>query len=277
MNTRTTFLIPLAAAAAASVMTAMIATPATGQSIADRIMRTSGDVRFSFKSRPNVCGDGGPTIYVENRNGERSVHFRTSTSSINTRYSDEWTAPCENGPVRVAVTIQNDTVRSVRTYVGGNWRSAGDAVDLGQLSARDAASALVTIAERANRRAGDLLFAATLADSADVNRELFRIARNNDLNRETRRAALFWVSQSASHAAVAGLREIIESDDDVEVRKQAVFAISQLPKNESVPALIDIVRKRGDARIVKQAIFWLGQTDDPRVVAFLEELLLARK
>lgn len=279
MNPRTRFPIPLAAAAAASVMTALIATPAIGQSIADRIMRTSGDVRFSFKARPSVCGDGGPTIYVENRNGERRVHFRTSTSSstINTRYSEEWTAPCENGPVRVALTIRNDTVRSVRTYVGGHWRSDGDAVNLGQLSAREAASALITIAERVNRRPGDLLFAATLADSADVTRELFRIARNNDLNRETRRAALFWVSQSASDAAVAGLREIIESDDDVEVRKQAVFAISQLPKNESVPALIDIVRQRGDARIVKQAIFWLGQTDDPRVVAFLEELLLARK
>lgn len=277
MNTRTGFLVPVVAAAAATLMTALVASPLTGQSIADRIMRNSGDVRFSFKASPNVCGDGGPTIYVEDRTGERRVHFRTGTSSFNTRYSDEWTAACENGPVRVALTIQSGSVSSVRTYVGGNWRSAGGAVDLGELSSREAATALVSIAERGNKRAGDLLFAATLADSADINRELLRIARSRDLNSETRRAAMFWASQFASDATAVGLREIIESDDDFAVRRHAVFAISQLSKNESVPMLIDIVRKRGDARIVKQAIFWLGQTDDPRAVAFFEELLLARK
>lgn len=267
------------AALTLAAATLFAAVPLAGQSIAERILRTSGDVRLSFKPRPDVCGDGGPTIYMMDSSGQRRVHYSSSGNSrtIGSRYADEWAPVCEEGPVRVALTVDAGSVTSVRMYVGGQWRTAGTATDLGIVAARDAANALVALAEQSDRRSSDLLLAATLADSADTAAQLLRLARNHDLPRTTRRSAIFWLGQAAADQATTGLREIIDSDDDVDVRKHAVFSLSQLPRDKSVPILIDIVRKRGDSRIVKQAVFWLGQTDDPRAVALFEELLLTRK
>ena len=270
--------------AAAATMILAAATLAAGnaqaQSLASRIARIDGDVRLSFAARPGVCGDGGPTIYMQESGGRRTVHYRGNGNSYSTtsdKYRDEWVEECEVGPVRVALTMQDGSPISVRTYVGGRWRDTGSATDLGQVPAREAANALLSLAERATRKGSEAIFAATLADSSDMGPQLLRMARNQDLPRETRRNVVFWLGQVASEKATANLREIIDSDDDVEVRKQAVFALSQRPADESVPALISVIRKGGDARIVKQALFWLAQKDDPRALTLLEELILSKK
>ncbi|HSL72404.1 MAG TPA: hypothetical protein VK864_19305, partial [Longimicrobiales bacterium] len=40
--------------------------------IADRINRSQGTVRFSYAAKPGVCGDGAATIYVrDGANGRR--------------------------------------------------------------------------------------------------------------------------------------------------------------------------------------------------------------
>ena len=91
---------------------------------------------------------------------------------------------------------------------------------------------------------------------------------------ETRRQAVFWVSQAAETAATRGLDSLIDEDSvDTEVREQAVFALSQRPREEGVPALIGIARTHRDPEIRCKAIFWLGQSDDPRALALFEELL----
>jgi len=40
-----------------------------------------------------------------------------------------------------------------------------------------------------------------------------------------------------------------------------------------VPALMEVARTNRDPRLRKSAIFWLGQTDDPRALAYFEEVL----
>jgi HEAT repeat protein len=63
---------------------------------------------------------------------------------------------------------------------------------------------------------------------------------------------------------------------DRDVREQAVFALSQRPREEGIPALINIVRTNRDPEIRKKALFWLGQSNDPRALDLIEELLTKR-
>jgi hypothetical protein len=49
--------------------------------------------------------------------------------------------------------------------------------------------------------------------------------------------------------------------------------LSQLPKDEGVPKLIDVARKHRNPEVRRQAMFWLGQSNDPRALAFFEEVL----
>ena len=63
-----------------------------------------------------------------------------------------------------------------------------------------AAQALITIAGQ-GRRADDAIFGAVIADSAVVWPELLALARRDGAPRESRKSAVFWLSQAAGDAA----------------------------------------------------------------------------
>ena len=52
-----------------------------------------------------------------------------------------------------------------------------------------------------------------------------------------------------------------------------MFALSQLPKDQGVPKLIHVARTNRNKEVRKDAMFWLGQSNDPRALAFFEEVL----
>ena len=52
-----------------------------------------------------------------------------------------------------------------------------------------------------------------------------------------------------------------------------LFALQQLPDGEGVPMLIQVARNNRNPAVRKQAMFWLGQSNDPRALAFFEEVL----
>lgn len=247
----------------------LLASRAEAQGLAQRMTGApDGEVRLSFAARPDVCGDGERSI----RHGRR---HRIQDDDDVVVYNDT-DCPCEPGPVRVQVRISAHRVTRVRTWVGGRWRSDGGGVtDLGTVSSRDAASALLAIAADPRHAGGEhAIFPATLADSVTVWPQLLRLARNDAAPRDARKQAIFWVSQAASDSATAGLSELAESEDeDQDVRTQAVFALSQRPRDEGVPALIRVARRSGSAEVRRSALFWLGQSEDPRALALFEELL----
>ena len=43
-----------------------------------------------------------------------------------------------------------------------------------------------------------------------------------------------------------------------------------------IPALVKVVRNSRDPALRKKALFWLGQSNDPRGLALIEELLAKR-
>jgi len=85
--------------------------------------------------------------------------------------------------------------------------------------------------------------------------------------------ALFWLAQKAGKKAASTITDAIENDPNTEVKKKAVFALSQLPKDDGVPKLIEVARNNRNPAVRKQAMFWLGQSNDPRALAFFEEVL----
>jgi hypothetical protein len=102
--------------------------------------------------------------------------------------------------------------------------------------------------------------------------DLIQMAKS-DADSRVRAQALFWLAQKAGKKAIGALNASIENDPNFEVKKKAVFALSQLPREESVPQLVHIADTNSNFAIRKEAIFWLGQTNDPRAIAYIEQLL----
>jgi HEAT repeat protein len=133
---------------------------------------------------------------------------------------------------------------------------------------------MLAIARKGGKAADDAILPAMLADSVTIWPDLIRLAKNPSVNTDVRKSAIFWVGQAAAKAATAGLVEVVgDAAVNQDVREAAVFALSQRPHDEGVPALITTARTANDAKIRKSAIFWLGQTDDPRALAYFEEVL----
>src|SRR5690606_22602875 len=121
----------------------------------------------------------------------------------------------------------------------------------------------------------DAVFAAMLADVADVWRDLLDIARDPSLRQDVRRASIFWLGQEAGGAVTAGIAAIAADErEEQEVREAAIFALSQQPDDLGVAALMDLARTAREAETRRSAMFWLAQSDDARVVEFFEEILL---
>jgi len=242
-------------------------------SLADRIRAVrDGTVRLEYSVREGICGDGESFIRDRSRGENNYISFDDGGS----RYGRNWRdRACVPGPARVAIHKDGGLVTKVQLYVGGDWPSAGSGVtDLGPVAAPAAAKALIAVAAR-ERRAEKAIFAAMIADSAVVWPDLLALAKNDEIARDTRKNAVFWLSQAAGDAATQGLAELAEDEaEDRDVRDQAVFALSQLPEDQGVPILIRLARNNKDPKVRRKAIFWLGQSDDPRALKLFEELLI---
>lgn len=230
-----------------------------------------GVVRFSFAARPGVYGNGHNMISWDCRNGNCRSRQVDGYHDLD---RDDWSAPCDSGPVRIALTKRGSTITELRVYVGGQWRST-NATDLGIVGTRDAANYLLSLARQDNSPAAKkAIFPAMLADSVTLWPDLLRIAKDANVSRKVRSSAVFWLGQAAGDAATKGLTDLVDDGGaDREVRESAVFALSQRPKDEGVPALIRIAKQNPDPELRRKAIFWLGQSDDPRALSLFEELL----
>ena len=102
--------------------------------------------------------------------------------------------------------------------------------------------------------------------------ELIRMAKF-DPEPKVRGQALFWIAQKAGKRATPALTDAIQNDPETDVKKRAVFALSQLPHDESVPQLIHVADTNTNVAVRKEAFFWLGQSQDPRALAYLEQVL----
>ena len=260
-------------------------TPALAQNtLAQRISKApDGVVRVQFAGRPGTCGDGRDVI------GFRKALFAESFQS-----TGNWSAPnCRPGPVRVALTVANGKVTSVKTYVGGDWPRTNDRVtDLGIVPSSEAASyffALIPQIEGSGRRdKSRLLLPAVLADDPAAVARLISLARDESRAQDTRRQALQWIGllgdakvvpvlvTFASGGGAAPTGDDIDENDMAPGKKglatAAMLALSTLEDGAGVPALIDLARS-GTSGTRASAVFWLGQSGDPRAFAALHGVI----
>jgi len=117
-----------------------------------------------------------------------------------------------------------------------------------------------------------LMFDLTLSKEPEAIDVLIDSA-HHDPSPHVRGQAIFWLAQKAGKKAEGAITEAIERDPETEVKKKAVFALSQLPKDDGVPLLIQTARTNSNPAVRKDAMFWLGQSNDPRALAFFEQVL----
>jgi hypothetical protein len=265
------------------IATALVLASAAGagaQDIGARVRQIgNGTVRLTFASKPGVCGDGESFVSMSDwyaSDGGRTI-FRNNNGGFSITHGNrDWSdwRRCEEGPLRVALEVDNGQVIDVRTFVGKNW-PAGEPVMI--VSSKNAVSYLLQIVENGTSRAGKrAITPIIMADSVDPWRDLLRIAKNGNVSRDTRKSAIFWVGQAAADEATKHLKDMVSDPGDIEVRKSAIFALSQQRTTDAVTALIEVVKKNPEKELKKSALFWLSQIDDPRVYAMFEDILLKK-
>jgi hypothetical protein len=156
-----------------------------------------------------------------------------------------------------------ENIREKTTFWLGASRGAAGTALLKQILASDPSGA---VRDKA-------VFALSISKQPDALDFLIQAA-NSDPSPHVRAQALFWLAQKAGKRASETITNAIQNDPDTEVKKKAVFALSQLPKDDGVPKLIEVAKTQRNPEVRKQAFFWLGQSQDPRALAFIEQVLV---
>lgn len=251
---------------------ALLTAPLDAQ-LSRRVNQVSeGEVRLTFDILPDICGWGNGWSRGDNWRTNRGDWGRSTSRDV------QWTNECSSGPGRLVIDRGGGETLKLRFYVGGRWRERPNVTDLGHVPNQDAADYLMSLvrSERSSV-AKEAIMPLTIIDDVEVWPGLLRVARDDNRNQEVRKSAIFWLGQMAAEQITGSLRDVAEDDQmEREVRESAIFALSQRPKHEGVPALIRIVRTSRDPKLRKSALFWLGQSNDPRAVDVIEELLSKR-
>jgi HEAT repeat protein len=182
--------------------------------------------------------------------------------------------------VRVVIDRAGREVISVQSYVGLP-PVPSTAQDVGKVSGQQAADYLLELASTTEGRVGrDAIFAASLADSATTTDKLIAIARNQSFSRNTRSAALSYMSWSVpagnavpARAADAMVAIARDETDNQQVRQQALSVLGRLEHGAGIPALIDLSKQQGYTWLAKESIAALSRSGDPRARDFLRSAL----
>ena len=100
---------------------------------------------------------------------------------------------------------------------------------------------------------------------------LINLASNSSEPLEIRKKALFWAGQSS--APVQRLTGLYDRMREKEMREQMIFVYSQRREGAAMEKLMDIAKNDPNRDLRRKAMFWLGQSKDPRVTAFLTDII----
>ncbi len=117
-----------------------------------------------------------------------------------------------------------------------------------------------------------IIFSVSQGGSREAKVWLMDIAANQAEDIEIRKKALFWLGQ-ASGTSLPELFGLYERFTDRPMREQLIFVYSQRDEKAAVDKLVSIAKTEKDRELRKKALFWLSQSNDPRVVEILEDIL----
>jgi HEAT repeat protein len=250
-------------AVAVVLVTSAAGSSATAQSLANRVAGSSDrSVQFSYPAKAGVCGDG--RTYISTGPGNYYGSYSTNSSE-----------QCVAGPVRVVADLADRNVIALRTYVGGATPVVDAGVtNLGTVTAADATDYLLGVASRADGRVGrDAIFAALIADGADLSPRLLDIGRDQNRPLETRRAALSGLVRSDAgqlDKIGAALVQIATNEGDAQgVRTAALSVLSRLDHGAGIQPLIQLANGNITSWVGRESMTVLARSGDPRARQFL--------
>jgi len=173
--------------------------------------------------------------------------------------------------VLILYRVFGGRVGDVRVY-SSDCKLDASGLPLVWLEGVTAAESLAFLRTRVDVDEDDALSAIAQHADPAADQALVELARTGRPG-EVRSQALFWLAQVASQKAVGEISRAIAEDPETEVKKQAVFALSEMADGTGVPHLIDLARRHENPAVREQAFFWLGESEDPRALAFFEEVL----
>ena len=222
----------------------------------------NGTVQLTYAARAGLCGDGRETV----RAGSAIVVL---PSMYGRGHSDM--DVCFAGPVRVAIGRSDGEAVSYRVHVGGHWASAGDATDVGTVSAPDAARYFLDEAMRASgRNAEYALAAAVFADSVDLTPDLARIARSTDAKRELRSRAVFYIATYEDPGATQALRRLAAEEGlDEDVRGAAIIALGRDEMSDDDVDWLRGLSARVSAKLRDNVFLAVSRSDSPHASRWL--------
>ena len=100
---------------------------------------------------------------------------------------------------------------------------------------------------------------------------LVDLASNSGEPIEMRKKALFWAGQTSNSSE--RLVSMYDRMRESELKEQMIFVLSQRRDRQALDKLMSIVRNDPDREMRRKAMFWLGQSKDPRVSAFLSDII----
>jgi hypothetical protein len=239
-----------------------LASSATSQSLAKRIAASSEHaVQFSYPVKAGICGDG-------------RTFISTGTGNFYGSYSGNSSDQCVAGPARVVADIADGAVVGLRTYVGGANPAIDAITNVGVVTAADATDFLLGVASRADGKVGrDAIFAAMLADGADLSSRLLEIGRDANRPLETRRAALSALGRSDAaqlDRVGAALVQIATNENDVQgIRTAALSVLARLDRGAGVQPLVQLASGNMTSWVGRESMSVLARSGDPRARQFL--------
>ena len=100
---------------------------------------------------------------------------------------------------------------------------------------------------------------------------LIDLALNSREPMDMRKKALFWAGQSGNN--IGNLTSMYDRMSERDLKEHMVFVLSQRRERAAMDKLMSIARNDPDRELRRKAMFWLGQSKDPRVTAFLADII----
>jgi len=124
--------------------------------------------------------------------------------------------------------------------------------------------------------AEEAVVGAAVSRDAVVWPRMLKFARDKEMDRDVREAAVFWLGQDTAAKATEGLKQILDDEDeDLELREHAIFALCQGGESrDALSTLMRIAEKSGHPQLRESAIFWMSQCDEPEVLEYFEKILI---
>jgi len=119
-----------------------------------------------------------------------------------------------------------------------------------------------------------VVFAMTQSSDPRVAGWLLDVVRDANEDMDVRENALFWYGQRGAGVSVDELMALFRELPEEDLKESILYGLAQRKNDDAaLEALIEIARTEENPEIVESALFWLGQSDDPRAMEVLLEII----